>query len=238
MPLLTRTLLIGGWITLFAATAPASADYRDSQAQFESLPPNRQTAITLALIATGDFEGLAEFGFTQLLYRAVLQFEKREGFEPDGILNGEELAILDEHAEGFYARLGNRTYTHPETGVKLLVPRALFDREKETADGYLFTRADSMFSLSFVSFAEENKSFDELWRTLTADAPDRTITYKRRFDTHFVATGLFAGHKFYSWMERRGSNTTGFTVSWGAPWEETGRKISVLLANAFLMQSR
>lgn len=238
MALLIRTLLIGGWITLFAATPPAWADYRTAQAHFDSLPPNRQTGITLALIATGDFEGLAEAGFTRLLYRAILQFEDREGFVPDGILSPEETDVLDQEAERFYSRLGNRTYTHPETGVRLLVPRALFDREKETADGYLFTRDDGVFSLSFVSFAEEDRSFDDLWQTLTAPAGDRTITYKRRFDSHFVATGVFKGHKFYNWMARRGGSTTGFTVSWGESWEDTGRKISVLLANTFLDESR
>jgi hypothetical protein len=39
-------------------------------------------------------------------------------------------------------------------------------------------------------------------------------------------------------MARTGGSTTGFTVSWSDEWEETGRKVSVLLANAYLADPR
>jgi hypothetical protein len=113
------------------------------------------------------------------------------------------------------------------------VPRKLFDSERKTPDGMLFERGDGMLSLSFVSFPESTRSFEELYDTLSAGSADRRIIYKRRFATHFVATGFFTGRKFYTWMARTGGSTTGFTVSWSDAWEEMGRKLSVLLANAY-----
>ena len=227
-----RTLLAA--LILSLSGWAAAADYPAGKARFDRFTPDQQTALTLALIATGDFEGLAEHGFTRRFYDAVRRFERREGYPADGILEEDEIARLTALADRFYERLGNRYYTHPRTGAKLLVPRKLFDSERNTEDGMLFDRDDGMLSLSFVSFRQEDRSFDALYRTLTAGTPDRRVIYQRRFPTHFVATGFFTGRKFYTWMARTGASTTGFTVSWSDEWEEMGRKLSVLLANAFL----
>lgn len=155
-------------------------------------------------------------------------------FTVDGVLKHDELARLKALAESFYEQIGNRYYTHAVTGAKLLVPRKLFDSERTTTDGMLFSRNDGMLSLSFVSFPTSLKSFGDLYATLSSSSADRRIIYKRRFATHFVATGFFTGRKFYTWMARTGESTTGFTVSWSDEWEAMGRKVSVLLANAFL----
>jgi hypothetical protein len=232
-----RALLAAVVIALWAES-PALADYASGKQRFDAFSPGQQTAITLALIATGDFEGLAEHGYTRLLYKAVRQFESREGYRVDGVLEEDEIARLTALAERFYDRLGNRYYNHPRTGARLLVPRRLFDREQSTQDGMLFSRQDGMLSLSFVSFPESLKSFGELYATLSANSEDRRVIYKRRFATHFVATGFFTGRKFYTWMARTGGSTTGFTVSWSDEWEEMGRKVSVLLANAYLADPR
>lgn len=226
--------LILSCILLTCLATPGLADYAGARARFNALPSDVQSSITAALIATGDFEGLAEHGFTRVLYEAVLGFERREGYSADGILERDEMLRLKALAEHFYDRLGNRYYTHAVTGAKLLVPRKLFDKEEKTEDGVLFSRTDGMMSLSFVSFPAELKSFGELYDTLSTNTADRRVIYKRRFPTHFVATGFFTGRKFYTWMARTGNSTTGFTVSWSDQWEEMGRKVSVLLANAFL----
>lgn len=222
-----------GAACLLALVVPAQADYASARERFEAMPPVKQTAVALALIASGDFEALAEHGFTRRLYRAILGFERREGFREDGVLDREQLDRLREIADSFYERLGTRYYTHPDTGARLLVPRRLFDAEKETADGLLFTRRDGMLSLIFLSFPAGEKSFDTLWRTLASDGDGKRVIYARRFATHFVATGSLNGRKFYTWMTRTGASTTGFTFSWGEPWDAMGRKISVFLANAY-----
>lgn len=233
MPRTAAMLFTALWMLALTAATPARADYAQARASFEAMDPKAQTGIALALIASGDFEALAQHGFTRFLYRAILAFERREGFRADGVLQPAERARLKEIADSFYARLGSRYYTHPDTGARLLVPRRLFDTEKTTPEGMLFTRRDGMFSLIFLSFPARDKSFDELWRTLSAGGEGKRVIYKRRFATHFVATGYFNSRKFYTWMTRTGASTTGFTLSWGQPWEEMGRKVSTFLANAY-----
>ena len=122
-------------VALWSFALPASADYPQARAGFDHLPQQQQRVIALALIATGDFDGLADHGFTPRLYRALRAFQQREGFIEDGVLDPEQLQHLEALADDFYARLGSRTYTHPDSGARLLVPRALFDDEKPTPGG-------------------------------------------------------------------------------------------------------
>jgi len=188
----TASAAVALWL-LGGRALPAFADYRQARQHYEALLEKQQTAIALALIASGDFEGLAEHGFTRRLYRAILNFERREGFQADGVLRGREPDRLTSVADRFYARLGNRFYTHPETGARLLVPRGLFDEEKNTPEGIVFSRRDGMLSLIFISFPAEEKIFAELWHTLSAGGTNKRGTYKRHFENHFVSTGYFQG---------------------------------------------
>ena len=118
------------------------------------------------------------------------------------------------------------------------MPRGLFDAEKQTPEGLLFTRRDGMLSLIFLSFPVAEKSYDTLWRTLSAETEGKHVIYRRRFDSRFVVTGTFHQSKFYTMMARTGRTTTGFTFSWGEPYDALGRKVSTFLANAWLAQIR
>lgn len=226
------------FVALLLLSKPAQADYERARAAFERLPMGQQTAVALGLIAAGDFEALAVSGFTPELYQAIRRFERREGLSADGILRGAELRQLIHLADDFYERLGARFYDHPVSGVRLLVPRRLFDAEKEIPDGLLFTKLDGGLSLLFISVPETERSYDVLWATLSRQDEGKQIIYQRRFASRFVVTGYFGSSKFYTMMARTGRNTTGFTFSWGAPYEALGRKVSTFLANVYLAELR
>lgn len=102
------------------------ADYNDAKRQFDRLDIDTRIEMTLGLIATGDFDGLLDFGFTKRYFNAVTSFERREGLAIDGILNPNEIERLNARANEFYGPLGLRYYHHPSTRSKLFVPRRLF----------------------------------------------------------------------------------------------------------------
>lgn len=224
--------------SLFLSSTPAQADYAEARDVFQELPTRERAAATLGLIATGDFDGLADHGFTPRFYRAMRNFEAREGFTVNGVPDPDELERLGKAADDFNRTLGPRHYVHPHTSASLLVPRALFDVEKETAEGLLFIRNDGMMSLAFLSFPANERSYESLWGTLSAPGADKRVIYQRRFANRFFVTGIFRTSKFYTMMARTGRSTTGFTFSWGAPFDELGRKVSTFLANAWLAEIR
>lgn len=216
----------------------ARADFATASQAFEVLPIHQQTSIGLALIATGDFEGLVEFGFSRRLYRSLRSFQRRHDLPVDGILSTRERRLLAEEANRFFTRIGTEYEAHPASGAKLLVPHKLFDSRKPTEDGSLYERADGAMSLSFVAFDNRQKDYDDLYGAMSASGADRQIIYTRKFKHYFVVTGMFHGRKFYSWMSRGKSFTSGFTYSWNDASEVTGRKISTLLANSFIAGER
>ena len=212
---------------------PAHADYAEARAHFDRMRPDDQVAMTLGLIATGDYVGLLDFGFTRRYYGAVLGFERREGLTPDGMLDAAETQRLENRANGFYAGLGLKFFTHPTAGSRLFVPRGLFDAENRTDHGYAFERSDKNLSLSFVAYDNREKSFPELFETLSRDTARRRIDYKRIRNSYFVVSGSYRGREFYTWMSAIPGSTTGFTLSWSEQWSAVGSKLSILLANAF-----
>ncbi len=216
----------------------ARADYASARQAYEMLPIHQQTSIGLALIATGHFEGLVEFGFSRRLYRSLLAFERGHGLAADGILSVRERRLLAEDANRFFLEIGTDYDVHPASGAKLLVPHKLFDRKVNADGGFLYERGDGAMSLSFVAFPERAKGYDALYAAMAQGNGDRDIIYTRKFRRYFVVTGMFHGRKFYSWMSRGKTYTSGFTYSWNDASEATGRKISTLLANSFIAGTR
>jgi serine protease Do len=222
------------FLLLACLASPGLADYGSAKSRFAKMNGEQQTAVTLALIATGDFDGLVDFGFTRRLYNAIRRFERREGLRADGVLDRDELRLLARTAEAFYGELGSKYYAHPSGFSRLLVPRRLFDREQKVADGIVFTRDDRHLSLDYVAVPRAEKSFASLFASMTRSTAARDVSYARLFKNHFVVTGKFKGRKFYSWFNRYPKATVGFTVSWSESWDSTGRKVSSFLANSFL----
>ena len=212
---------------------PAHADYSSAKRRFDSLPSDERISITLGLIATGDFNGLLDFGFTKRFYNAVRAFERREELKPDGELESWESARLHAKANEFYAPLGVISVAHPISGSKILLPRTLFDTEERTGHGFAYERRDKNLSLSFVAYSLSEKSFSEIYMTLASDTDRRKVAYKRLRTGYFVANGTFNERNFYTWMSVVPGGSSGFTLSWSNSWETMGSKLAILLANGF-----
>lgn len=97
--------IVAAFLFLNFSIVPAQADYERAKMHFDNLDAVTQSWIGLGLIATGDFDGLTEFGFTKRFYNAVTAFQMREGFVPDGELDTGELTQLKEKWAEFYDSL-------------------------------------------------------------------------------------------------------------------------------------
>ena len=217
-----------------AQTLPVMADYNAARAHFDGLPNDKRISISLGLIATGDFNGLIDFGFTKRYYNAVVAFERRERLTPDGVLEDWEVNRLNQAVSNFYGTLGFEFITHPMAGSKLFVPRQLFEQSKPTVQGYSFERNDKNLSISFVAYTDSEKSFTDLFETLVRVTPIRKIAYKRLRSNYFVVSGTFRKRNFYTWMSVVPGGSTGYTISWTDSWQVMGSKLSILLANSFV----
>ena len=232
---LRRAIAFGSlfYVATVAQTFPALADYSDAKSNYDNLDSDSRISIILGLIATGDFVGLQEFGFTKRFYNGVRAFQAREGFVADGTLDERELRRLNERSNPFYSALGVKTFTNPISKAKLLVPRLAFDTEKLTSNGLSFERDDENLSLSFIAYPDTQKSFSQLYESLAKPTALRQISYSRVMPRFFVANGTFKGRYFYTWISAVPGGSTGFSLSWSTSWNEAGSRISILLANSF-----
>lgn len=216
-----------------AAARPAQADYESARQEFERLDLQRQAKIILGLISTGDFEGLGIFGYTKRMYNGVLSFQKREGLKADGKLSENEIDLLVKRYQSFANEYGIATVRNPVSGAEALVPRALFDAEQPTATGLDLDRNDKKLAISFITYAESDRSFQALFDRFTRVTSDRFVEYKTIRPEYFVVSGNEDGRQFYVYMASTPSSSTGFVVTWQKNSLVIGRRISVLMANSF-----
>ena len=213
---------------------PALAGYEHAKAHFDNLDADSRFEIGLGLIATGDFKGMLESGFTRQLYDALTKFQIRERFTPDGELDGAEFDLLKSRSAKFYDSLGFRYYDHPDAASRLIVPRLAFDSETRTPRGLAFERDNKSLSLSFVAYPAGEKTFGQLYDSMVKTSAQRKVVYKEHNDHYFVSSGFYKGRHYYTWMRAIPNGSTGFTLSWTSPLNDLGSRISVVLANLFV----
>jgi len=117
------------------------ADVVAATQAYSKLSKDQKVQLTINLIATGDYNGLYSESYSARLNSAVEAFQSREGIPPTGILSKEDNDLLQSRADAFLMPLGMKEYKLQSTGSTLLVPRALFDSEAQTAWGYSFLKA-------------------------------------------------------------------------------------------------
>lgn len=227
-------ILLAVLICIQGVSRGALADYDLAKRYFNSLSREDQVKIGLGLIATGDFDGLLEYGFTKRFYRAIISYQTREGYSPTGFLLRTESRRLDDHWQRFKFEMGLEAVTHPDSGATLFVPKRILENVRRTPRGFAFERFDEKLSLSFVAYPANQKTFAQLYETLALPTAQREVTYKTLKSSYFVSTGAFRGKSYYTWMNSVQGGSTGFTISWSADWNDSGSKLAMLLANTFL----
>jgi Superinfection immunity protein len=216
------------------AAMPARADYYDAKIHFQSLSADDQSKAILGLESTGDFNGLTLLGYTERFYKAILTFETKNNLEVDGKLQPLEIDRLDSEGHILFDQVGFKDYKNEKVGSTLLVPHKLFDSEVAIENGINFQRVDKGYSLSFVSHTNDQSTFENLFEVIRTPSDIRAVDYQKIRDNFFVVTGTNKGRKFYTYMERIPSGTTGFTLTWRAENSILAGKLVTILANTFI----
>ncbi len=234
-----RRLVFGFLAVLFgilAASAPAQADFASARREFGKLDIAKQAKVSLGLIATGDFDGLAGLGFTKRLYNAIITFQRREGMNPDGTLDAQQIEVLVDRFQKFAADKDIRRARNPMSGSEALIPFAMFDTQDKTHRGIVFNRKDAQLQISFETFAGSEVSFKQLYDQMSGPKAEKFVEYKTYKPQYFVVSGLFEGKHFYMYMAATPSESTGFVVTYDTSMLVLGQRTAVLMANSFTAQ--
>jgi serine protease Do len=221
-------------LVLFAGAVPASANYESARRAYSKLERSEKATVTLGLIATGDFDGLAWLGFTKTFYSAVIAFQKREGMKADGIISDEELAILANRFSEFSAKYKLTMARNHISTSETLIPLALLETEKETHRGVAYGRKDKQFEVSFEVFPFAEISYRDNFDQMVRPKADKRVTFKTITPGYFVVAGVFEDRAFTLFMDAEPLESTGFMISYSPTYADVGRQMAALMANAFV----
>jgi serine protease Do len=227
--------LIGLCLASVLAITPANADFRQASREFIGLDEPSRTRIALGLVATGDYDGMAKYQFSEKLYRAIIAFQKRQRWEADGTLSAEERAVLDRTYEEFSNEFGFSSAVNPKTGSQTLVPlRELNAGASASARGIVYDSTDGKLEASLEVFPKSEVSFRRLYKNMIGPVKNKAVHKHFIAEQYFMVSGTFEGNLFDMFMFDTPEAVTGYVVTYHPSRREIGRKTALVMANAFI----
>ncbi|MBK9083262.1 MAG: peptidoglycan-binding protein [Rhizobiales bacterium] len=219
-----------------AQAAPDPA-YEASLAAFEALSPQDRRAVQEALVWSGDFLGVTEGNFGKRTRDALIAFEKKNGLNPDAVIDAKELQIL--LAAGKKAREAVKfaPVTDAATGLRIGVPAAIMTQRTPGKAGARYASADGQIALDTAVIPVAEIDLPALFDRLKTESPTRKVTYKLARPDWVVVSGEAAGKRFYTRFAK-GADAAGAPVLRGYTVYVPARKpelerVVIAIANSF-----
>jgi hypothetical protein len=227
-----RILIVLSFLFALAPVA-AFASFDTSKQWFERLPDGERSDIQTDLILLGHYDFLIDGQFGRATFDAIADFQKSQGRAASGVLTVTELKTMRELAEKTQQRLGMRRVSDQPAHVSLMIPANLLTRRTPTDQGTSYVSADGEISLETMHATLADQSFKDLYDTMTAPDPERTVTYRSYGDTRFVVSGMIGDYSFYTMFLAAGDEAVGYSLAWGKTYASEGAISSVWLASHF-----
>jgi S1-C subfamily serine protease len=228
-----RIIILALWIYgLFPLVASQASDFSSAQNSFQRLPDGDRHTLTMALIATGFYNGMSTGEFNHRIFNGIIQFQIEHAQQPTGILGETEKQTLLTESAKFLQTIGLREVYHPLVSAKLFVPFKLISTETRTPKGLSYEGDDAAVDFSF--YPPTELALVELFNRLSIDSNARRITYKLLRNDFFVVAGDFGGRHFYSRFSSIAEGNVGFTFSWNdVAAGGHGDRVAALVSNLF-----
>lgn len=216
-----------------AKTAGAAADA--PKAAFLSLSEADRKAVQDGLGWLGLYNGVVDGGYGKRTLDAIAAYQTSLKASADGIVTPPQLAALKASAAASRAALGFSVFDDALTGVRIGAPLKLLDKKSAQGDVTRLASKDGAIELMLAAPKSSDDTLATLYARLSADAPNRKITYKAmKADAFFVIAGEEAGRKFYRrYAAGPGGALRGFLFVYPVARGEDLDRVALAVANAF-----
>ena len=223
-------IVFGSVLAALAGAPAVHADYKNSARWFAAKSHPDRLVLQSTLILVGYYNGVIDGVFGKNTYDAIVEYEKANQLDADGVLSpADERQLLAEAAQ-VYDDLGFADQTDSATGIQMLVPTKLLTAHRPADFGTHWENADKSVELETLVIPESKTPFARLLRRLS-EAGNRRIEYSFVRDSIFVLSGEVDDRKFYTMFVRDGGFSQGFSVSWTPAEDKMGRVVSAFLAS-------
>lgn len=222
-----------------AGNVPFPPGFEAAQTAFLALPLEERRALQLALVWTGDFQGIASGEFGRLTFQGLQTFQRRlrQG-RSDAILDPPQRAAL--RAEGERARAAARfeVVPDPRTGTRIGVPFALVETPaagQALPTGTRWAARDNAVNLVTNLYPETESDLAALHQRLSRSEGQRRVTFQVLRPDFFVVSGQSsADRRFYTRVARRADGRlVGYSLGWNVSTNPNFDRVNIAISNAF-----
>jgi serine protease Do len=219
---------------LVAASVSAQASYRDAERWFNALSFENRAGIQLALIWTGDYNGLVDGALGRRTYRSIQAYQQNIGAPPTGTLSRRQFDELMALASGVMDELGFDFVSDQTTGLTLALPTAIVFAAGPTRRGYHWASPDKSVEVETVAMPVTERSYLQLYERLSRERPNRRVTYRTFKPSFFVVSGYVGTTKFYSRFQPGPVATRGFSLAWDPSLGPIMDRLAVAMSSLLL----
>lgn len=197
-----------------AQTQSRPASYAEALERFNSYSTLEKLSLQLLLSAEGSWPAVPNRDFSVRLFSAIAQFQKSQGFHPDGALPPDQVRRLNGLTRPYFERWGLVEVFHPVRPHSVWVPRRILDQESRTKTGFDYRSSTRHLQMSFDYLQLDLES---LYQALSPDTDQRKTEYKVvRKDFFVLVRSHPNGNRSYLRFHKDGSGVIGFHLVWSA----------------------
>ena len=214
-------------------TAAVAADAQKSA--FLAMGEPDRKAVQDALGWLGLYNGVVDGGYGKRTLDAILAYQTNLKAPADGVVTSPQLASLKASAAAARAAVGFSLVDDSLTGVRIGAPLKLLDKKSAQGEVTRLASKDGTLELMLAAPKAPDDTLASIYTRLSADAPNRKITYKAmKADAFFVIAGEEAGRKFYRrYAVGPGAAVRGFLFVYPAARSDELDRVALAIANAF-----
>lgn len=237
MTILARLIAVLLLSVLMGASVTAQAGYRDAERWFNALPLDDRSAIQLALIWVGTYNGLVDGEVGRRTYRSIQEYQRSIDAPPTGILSRPQLEELMALSGRLMDEIGFDVVSDEATGLRLALPMALLSPSGPTRRGFRWASPDRAVEVETISMPVAEQGYEQLYQRLSRDRASRRVTYRTFKPSFFVVSGYTGGRKFYSRFQPSPTATRGFSLAWDPSLSPVLDRVAVAMSSLVAHES-
>jgi peptidoglycan hydrolase-like protein with peptidoglycan-binding domain len=203
----------------------------------QAVQPDREARLRVqdALVWTGHYDGRLDGAFGPRTRQAIRNFQASMGDPATGSLSQRQVASLEAARQEAVAAAGFSVVEDLETGVRIGIPTALFERTGRDGRTVVYGARPGQpgGSLALISFPGDRDDLAELYRMLTGADVVEEDAYAVLKDGWFVVSDEKGGTVTYTYVEAADGALKGFTLGWPDHLMDVFAPVATAMYNSF-----
>lgn len=220
----------------FSAFGQQTANYNIADKEFKKFPLDLRVSIQVLLTGSGYWNAIPNENFSKRLFRAIIHFQRDNGFVQTGYLAPAEIKTLINTAEPYFKVWDFKQEYHPSRNRYIVIPEGILNTKLITNNGGVQFSNDSINSYIKFEYLQD-LPLDEVFQ-ITQDvlnSEGAKIHYKALKNNFFVLSATSrSGIDMYYRYHQDGNGILGFAFHWdNSKFDIKGDRVATIVSSSF-----